>query len=199
MKDKQSLHFNLKMAVQSRIQDSEYKVFEDYYVQQIRCNQRGRGMPYFKEYDPQKGGFASAALYPILYQYYLSRNNQNGAGWGSFFKSFIRTLIPVAKKVGKTLGKQAIHTGIDIARDVSLGHNWKEASEKRLEEAGDNLIGKTKAKVDQIMSGSGRKRRVLKKKVNKRANFSRKLFSLIGDPKRKHQNTKRRQTIDKWL
>ena len=183
----------------------ELKELESYYVNQIRSTQSQYGglFPVFKEYTPyQSGGFMP--LNPSLLLYYLLKNrNQTGDGFGSFFKGLFRAVLPMVKSMGKsalkTVGKQALHTGTDILKDISLGQSLKESAESRLNEAGDNLTAKIKAKADKIMSGSGRRKR--KPKINKRSVFNKKLLSLITNPKRTHVIRKRRKKvkIDKWI
>lgn len=172
----------------------EFKELEDYFVKKAILNQKGDGFSVFQEYNPQTGGFLPFAPTLSLIQY-LSRRGQKGDGFGSFLKGLFRAAIPLFKSGAKAVGKQAVHTGIDIVRDVAQGHNWKEASQKRLNEAGDAIVEKTKQKVEKIMTGSGR---ITKRKMNKKEAFTKKLFSLIGPPEGTHQ-FKKGKIIKKWI
>ena len=105
--------------------------------------------PYLKYYEEQAGSGLS---------YFSGAEYQKGRGIGSFlFKLFRTALLPALKNTGKFLGKQALHTGIDLAKDVLMGAPVKDAALSRLNEAGDRV---TEAAQRKAQSGSGRRKRV---------------------------------------
>ncbi len=55
---------------------------------------------------------------------------QRGGGLGSIFRGLFRAILPVAKSVGRAVGKQALRTGAAIASDVADGANFKESAKK---------------------------------------------------------------------
>ena len=79
---------------------------------------------------------------------------QRGHGLGSFFGRLFRAILPVAKKVGKsvlkTAGKEALTLGADVMGDVAQGHNVKESLRKRGGTAAKNLMNKAN---EAIQSG----------------------------------------------
>ncbi len=103
---------------------------------------------------------------------------QRGSGIGNIFSSIFRTLLPLAKTVGKTVGRQALSTGAQVASDALAGHNIGDSLNQRGREAAGNLLRKgvrkmTKkrapaAKKKRQQKGHGRrKRRVIRRKKQK--------------------------------
>ena len=82
------------------------------------------------------GGFRAALPY------------QRGAGLGSFFRGIFRAILPVAKSVGKTVGRQALSTGVQIADDIVSGKTADEAFKTRGRQAASNLVKKAARKVN---------------------------------------------------
>src|SRR6266699_2956783 len=102
--------------------------------------------PYLNYYVTQAGDGLS---------FFSGSRYQRGRGIGSFLARLFRTaLLPAIKSTGKYLGKQALHTGVDIAQDVLGGAPLKEATLARISDAGDRVIGAAKKK---LQTGSGRK------------------------------------------
>ena len=74
---------------------------------------------------------------------------QRGGGLGNFLGRLFRSVLPVLKKVGKAVGKQALATGADIMADVARGRNIKESAQEHgragladlADKAGKNLRG----------------------------------------------------------
>ena len=67
---------------------------------------------------------------------------QRGYGLGSFFKGLFRTVMPVAKSALKSVGRQALSTGAEIAKDVIAGRNIKESAKQRGRQAASRLLQK---------------------------------------------------------
>jgi hypothetical protein len=57
---------------------------------------------------------------------------QRGHGLGSIFGGLFKAAMPLLKKGAKTLEREALKTGLDIARDVVQGRNSKQAAKLRL-------------------------------------------------------------------
>jgi len=79
---------------------------------------------------------------------------QKGYGLGSFFKSLARSAIPLIQRGAKTIGKTALSTGMNIARDVMAGDNLSTSAKSQLKAAAGQLKRKALSQI-----GSGGKRR----------------------------------------
>jgi hypothetical protein len=90
------------------------KAYQDYYIYQA-----GKGYPVF-------GG----------------RRYQRGHGLGSIFGGLFKAAMPLLKKGTKTLGREALKTGLNIAGDVVQGRNIKWAAKSRLKSTRQNLLQK---------------------------------------------------------
>ena len=80
------------------------KAYHDYYI-----HQAGKGYPMF-----------------------AGRRYQRGHGLGSIFGGLFKAAMHLLKKGAKTLGREALITGLNIAGDVVQGRNIKQAAEARL-------------------------------------------------------------------
>jgi hypothetical protein len=85
---------------------------------------------------------------------------QRGHGLGSFFARLFRAIMPVAKRVGKsalkTVGKEALAMGANVAGDVVKGKHFEEAMETHGRQAAGNILDKASAsirKAQQVQSG----------------------------------------------
>jgi hypothetical protein len=70
------------------------------------CNQAGKG-------------------HPVL----AGRRYQRGHGLGSIFGGLFKAAMPLLKKGAKTIGREALKTGLNIVGDVVQGRNIKQAAE----------------------------------------------------------------------
>ena len=93
---------------------SQPKAYHDYYL-----HQAGKG-------------------YPV----YAGRRYQRGDGLGSIFGGLIRAAAPLLKRGAKTLGRQALKTGLNIVGDVAEGKNFKQSAKSRLKSTGQALLQK---------------------------------------------------------
>ena len=88
---------------------------------------------------------------------------QRGYRLGSMFRSFFRSAVPLLKSGARTVGKAALNTGIDVAKDVLDGNDVRTAAAGRLKETGQKLKGQAidaaKKKVLPMQNGQGRKRK----------------------------------------
>ena len=127
-----------------------------------RSQQRG-GFISTPVYRGQRGLYSSFHLPPASnYSALISGRGQIGTGLGSFLGGLFRAAVPLLTSAGKAVGRQALSTGVDLARDFAFNpemrQNPKQALKRRFENAGDQLTERFKAKVAR-MTGSGRRRR----------------------------------------
>jgi len=99
---------------------------------------------------------------------------QRGYGLGSFFKSLARSAMPLMQRGAKTIGKTALTTGMNIARDVMAGDNLATSAKTQLKAAAGQLKRKALTRINS-QTGSGAKRR--KKTLIKRKSFKNQLTS----------------------
>ena len=83
---------------------------------------------------------------------------QRGHGFGSVLSGLFRSAVPMLKRIGK----QALTTGAYIASDMLGGKKFDEAAKSRVRE-GINSFLQPDSEVSE-QTGSGRRRRVVKRK-----------------------------------
>lgn len=105
-------------------------------------------------------------------------------GHGFFGRMVSGAVIPMLKKVLPFLGKTALTTGLDIAKDVTSGESFKRAAKTRLREAGRTVEDKAMSKI-QSMTGNGRK---------KRRRMSKKNVACVSFRKNKRRKTRKRKS-----
>ncbi len=92
---------------------------------------------------------------------------QRGNGLGSFFGRLFRSILPVAKRIGKsalkTIGKEALHLGTNVIGDLSEGQDIKESVKRRGLQSTKNLINKAETAVKNQSGGRIGKRKVVSK------------------------------------
>jgi len=86
---------------------------------------------------------------------------QRGYGIGSFLKGLFRSAVPLFKTGAKTVGKAALTSGMNVARDFMSGQDIKSAVKSRAMEAANELRSKAVRKANSVMgqTGKGIKRR----------------------------------------
>lgn len=118
------------------------KVWFDFYLDQAK--QTGHGI----------GGFQGTAY-------------QRGNGLGSFFGRLFRSILPVAKRIGKsalkTVGREALDMGANVIGDLSQGRDVKESMKQHGLKATRNLINKAGQVVQNQSGGRIGKRKVASK------------------------------------
>ena len=87
-------------------------------------------------------GCKSAILIRKGYPVFARRRYQRGHGLGSIFGGLFKAAMPLLKKGAKTIGREALKTGLNIAGDVVQGRNIKQAAKSRLKSTGKNLLQK---------------------------------------------------------
>jgi len=73
---------------------------------------------------------------------YVGTRFQRGHGLESIFGGLFKAAVPLLKKGAKTLGREALKTGLNIAEDVVAGKNLKQAAKSRLKSTGQSLLQK---------------------------------------------------------
>ena len=116
------------------------------------------------------------------YNTYRGSLYQRGYGMGGMFNRFwkwvvpliARNAVPLLKEAGKAVGKEALGSVVNIAKDTLVGRPIKETLKENANSAIDNL----KVKAENALKGKGIKRRrsmkkmiILKKRNNKRKKF----------------------------
>jgi len=137
-------------------------------------------------YMEQAGGGSDYNTYRgSLYQ----RGYGMGGIWNRLMKWVIplvtRNAVPLLKEAGKAVGKEALGSVVNIAKDALVGKSVKDSLKENANTAIDNLklkaydgIDNLKLKAENALSGKGIKRRrsmkkmiILKKRNNKRKKF----------------------------
>jgi len=90
---------------------------------------------------------------------------QRGSGLGSFFGRLFRSILPVAKRVGKsalmTIGREAVDMGSNVLNDLTEGRNFKQTLQDHGKKAGQNLVKKAVSKITNQSGGRIGKRKVV--------------------------------------
>ena len=72
--------------------------------------------------------------------YYSVRLFQRGDGVGGLFSSIGRVVLPMIKSGIKTVGKEVLRSGAELASDALRGKNLKKAAIHRAKQSGVNLL-----------------------------------------------------------
>ncbi len=103
---------------------------------------------------------------------------RGGFALGSLLRGIARTVLPIVGRIGKSVGKEALRTGLNVASDATAGVLIKESFETHGRQAARNLLRRgaqamgatkrtraskaTRRRKRQV--GSGRRRRVRKQR-----------------------------------
>ncbi|GFT09160.1 uncharacterized protein F54H12.2 [Trichonephila clavipes] len=68
--------------------------------------------------------------------YYQGQSFQKGYGIGGWFKRLFRSALPFLSRGAKSVGKEVLRTGAQIANDLLEGRNLQEPAEEREKETG---------------------------------------------------------------
>ena len=72
--------------------------------------------------------------------------------------AIFRRVLPLFTRGAKSVGKETVHTGMNIMSDVTTGNTpIKESIRNRFKESGEIFKGKAEEKLDKSMEGSGYK------------------------------------------
>ena len=89
---------------------------------------------------------------------------QRGSGIGNLLGGLFRSFLPVAKSIGKTVGKQALKTGAEVAADALGGRDIGEAFEERGKAGASRLLAKGVKKLGNKKKSTAKTRKNQKKK-----------------------------------
>lgn len=104
---------------------------------------------YIDHYASQAGGGVDRVFIGAPYQ--------RGHGLGSFLSGLFRRALPLLTRGARVVGKEALHTGMNILDDVAHNTPFKDAFRSRITESGRNLKRKAEEKLESLMKGSGYK------------------------------------------
>ena len=85
----------------------------------------------------------------VPYNIFRGMAYQRGSGLGSVFRSFLRYLIPVGKKIGAAIGRQGLESGNRVLSDVLEGKDLKESVINESKAGLKNLLEKAANNLDQ--------------------------------------------------
>lgn len=132
-------------------------------------------------------------------QVYRGAPYQKGHGIGSFLGGVFRTIAPLLKSGAKTLGKEALRSGIGFLGDISGGtSNPREAAASRFREFTGTLKRKADDKLGRVLSGGGsahsaKLRRVARGRVARKTSALR-ANPRVGGRRRRRAPVKKKQT-----
>lgn len=115
--------------------------------------------------------------------FFAGHNRQSGYGVGHVLKGLFNAVVPLISSVGKTLGKRALRTGINIASDVVQGQNVKESVKKRTREAGRSLINNAvdrfnpRSELNIPIKRRHKRKKISRKKIRSRFTSARDIFN----------------------
>lgn len=125
--------------------------------------------PFFTQ--PQVGG-----------AYFQGKPYMRGTGIGALFSSLYRFLLPIAKSVGKEVGREGLAVGSRILSDVAKGENAKSVINTHTREGIRNLVAKAN---DKLQKGSGQTKKKPAKKQKGRGTFA---FIHLNHPHARSKN-----------
>lgn len=114
-------------------------------------NQLNLDDPYLRYYAQQAGSGVNNV--------YRGAEYQRGHGIGSFLGGLFRTVTPLLKSGARALGREAFKSGIGLVGDIVHNVPPKVAAKNRIRELTGNLKRKADLKIDDLMGGSGYKRK----------------------------------------
>lgn len=119
-------------------------------------------------YDPD----SSKSLYHSYYKSQVggslpafsgARIQQKGHG---FFSNLLKGAMPLLKQGATTIGKELFSSGLNVAKDVLGGENFKKSISRNIRQSGSNLLGKISANVNKSSNaGKARKRKATKQLI----------------------------------
>ena len=101
-----------------------------YYTSQAQ-SRLGNSFPFTVHYSRQIGG-----------GFYAGVKRQQGYGLGGLLAKLGRYVLPILKPVAKSIGKQAIRSGVQMAGDILEGYNPKQAFKQNFKQGARALFKK---------------------------------------------------------
>ena len=89
---------------------------------------------------------------------FAGQKNQVGYGIGSIFGNILKAALPVIKQGAKSLGKTALKTGLNIAKDSLQGEKFKDAVKSNLKKAGKEVVYNSLDSIDKKLSGNKKRK-----------------------------------------
>jgi hypothetical protein len=124
--------------------------------------------------------------------FYRGLEYQRGAGLGSLFRGLVRFLAPLAKSVVKGIGKEALRSVGNIAKDVADGADLRSAAQQHLQTGAKQAVRRSAAKVARAMKGKGLGRAPPNRKLVPQAGKS----TIKGKPRKPRKRaTKQKDTL----
>jgi hypothetical protein len=122
-----------------------------------------------------------------------------GKGFVNWFLDMFRSALPLIRKGGVALGRQALASGIDWARDLAQqrGGPPMQSFKRRVQEGADEIKEKWKQKLSRLHEGSGRgrkRKRAALPTTTKRRKFGRGSIKKKKKPKQKQKKKKKKKT-----
>ena len=109
------------------------------------------------------------------------RGGQSGDGFGNILSSLVRTVMPIAKSIGKTVAKQgAAHLGSYVS-DLIDGASPKPAAKRRSSELFDAVKSEGKTRLSAAFNGSRPRASPKKPPLRRPANKRRRKRTLRSD------------------
>ncbi|GFV84592.1 uncharacterized protein F54H12.2 [Trichonephila clavipes] len=99
--------------------------------------------------EPQIVGDIQAPLLKIVKV--EGKDGEVGYGIGGWFKRLFRSALPFLSRGAKSVGKEVLRTGAQIANDLLEGRNLQESAEERAKETGRILAKKAIKKADDML------------------------------------------------
>jgi hypothetical protein len=97
---------------------------------------------------------------------------QRGHGLGSIFGGLFKAAMPLLKRGTKTLEREALKTGLNIAGDAVQGINIKQAAKSRLKSTGENLLQKAMDTVElpgqRVLKGPAKRKKTRRRQTKQR-------------------------------
>jgi hypothetical protein len=107
----------------------------------------------------QQGGHGIATFQGMRFQ---RGAGQTGQGLGNILRSLWHFIAPITKSVARTVGKEALSAGAEVARDVLGGQDLGDSLKQRGKASASNLLEKAQSTLQQ--SGMGKKKKAKKDK-----------------------------------
>lgn len=108
-----------------------------------------RGVLYQRGYGLQGNSYELVDMY-----------SKQGLGFGDVLRPLFSFFAPLAKQGLQYLGKQAISTVADIAKDALEGKDVKKAAEERLQSKAETILAKAPQVIKAVTYNQGKKRKV---------------------------------------
>lgn len=116
-------------------------------------------------------------------------------GDGFFGRLISGTVLPLLKKALPFLGRTAMETGVNIAKDVSEGKKFKDSFKERAKASGKKISEAALAKAEKMMSGSGLRKRRRRRRANQAKASATKRRKTSGRVSKKRQTRRRTKAI----